>query len=427
MPVSRTQQVAAAVVGNALEWYDFIVFGFLTVIIARLFFPAEDEFAGLLLTTATFGVGFFMRPLGGLYLGIYADHHGRKAALQLIIALMTVAMLLIACAPPYAVIGIAAPLIVVTARLLQGFATGGEFAIATAFLVEVAPPGRRGLFGSLQQVGLALAALGGALAGVLVTTTLDPVQLDRWGWRVPFLLGLLIAPVGWHIRRNLEETGEFIAARATAGARPRLGALLLTNLRGVLVTFGLIVCGTITYYVVLVYMPTYAQRQLGIPLAAAFEAQAIALGCLTLIVPACGALSDRVGRRPLLLLGTVLLLVVLHPLFRRVQTAPSFAHLLEMQVTLCGLLGLYYGPLSTAVAEQFPTGVRSTGLSLAYNLAVMLFGGFAQFFVTWLIAVTGDPLAAAYYLMFGCAVGFVAACFVRPHRSAHDWAPPATA
>lgn len=418
MPASRRKQVAAAVIGNALEWYDFVVFGFLTVIISRLFFPDENELLALLKTTATFGVGFFMRPIGGIVLGLYADRHGRKAALQLIMALMTIALLLIANAPPYAAIGIGAPLIIVCARLLQGFATGGEFAIATSFLVEMAPPGRRGFYGSLQQLGLALAALGGALAGMAVTILLTPAQLDGWGWRVPFVIGLLIAPVGLYIRRHIEEPEEFVASRRHHAVRRSCAAMLVSNIRGVLVTFGLVICGTITYYVLLVYMPTFAQKQLGLTLADAFKVQVVALLCLTLAVPVFGALSDRIGRRPILLTGCVLLLVALYPLFARTHQSPSFASLLVMQVSLCSLLGIFYGAISTAVAEQFEPGVRSTGLSLAYNLAVMLFGGFAQFFVTFMIDFTGDPLAAAYYVMFGCIVGFAAACFVREPATA---------
>src|SRR6185312_17259802 len=217
--VPRTKQIVAAVIGNALEWYDFVVYGFLTVIISRLFFPAESEYASLLLTMATFGVGFFMRPVGGIVLGMYADRKGRKAALQLIIGLMTLAMAMIAFAPPYAAIGIAAPLIILLARLLQGFSTGGEFASATSFLVESAPPNRRGFYGSLQMVGQSLAALSGAVAGTLITRGLGPEQIDSWGWRVPFLFGLIIGPVGLYIRRYLEETDAFLDSRHTNAVR----------------------------------------------------------------------------------------------------------------------------------------------------------------------------------------------------------------
>ena len=200
----RTRQIVAAVIGNALEWYDFVVYGFMTVIISRLFFPTESEYASLLLAMATFGVGFFMRPVGGILIGLYADRKGRKAALQLIIGLMTIAVAMIAFAPPYAVIGAAAPVLIVAARLLQGFATGGEFASATAFLVESAPAERRGFFGSLQMVGQSVAALAGASSGMFITQSLTPEQIDQWGWRLPFLIGLLIGPVGLYIRRHLD-------------------------------------------------------------------------------------------------------------------------------------------------------------------------------------------------------------------------------
>lgn len=417
MPASRPKQVAAAVLGNALEWYDFVVFGFLTVIIARLFFPEASEYSGLLYTTATFGVGFFMRPVGGIVLGVYADRHGRKAAMQLIIFMMSVSLLTIVLAPPYAAIGVAAPLLIVFARLLQGFATGGQYAIATSFLVEVAPPGRRGFYGSLQQVGQALAALGGAVTGMLVTTGLTPEQLDSWGWRLPFAVGLLIAPVGYYISRHMEETDAFVELKRSPAAQVSLLGMLRANLRGVLVTFGLVICGTISYYIILIYMPTFAKQELGVSLADAFTVQVIALVGLTLVILAVGRLSDRVGQKPLLVTGALALLVALHPLMAQAQAEPDFASLLLMQVGLCCLLGIYFGPLATAVAEQFPPGVRSTGLSLAYNLAVMLFGGFAQFIVTWLIEVTGHPLAAAYYVMFGAAVGLVASLNVQPARA----------
>jgi MFS family permease len=212
-PVSRKRQIIAAVIGNTLEWYDFIVYGFMTEIISKLFFPADgNKFISLLMATASFGVGFFMRPVGGVLLGIYADRKGRKAAMQLIMAIMALVSLLIACAPPYASIGIAAPLLIVTARLLQGFATGGEYASATAFLVETAPANQRGLYGSWQLVGQMLAILGGVGMGALITHNLDQGQLEAWGWRLPFLVGLLIAPVGLWIRRYMDETEAFVEA-----------------------------------------------------------------------------------------------------------------------------------------------------------------------------------------------------------------------
>ncbi len=411
-PASRLRQVTAAVIGNALEWYDFVVFGFLTAIISRLFFPAESEYASLLLTTATFGVGFFMRPLGAIVLGVYADKKGRKAAMQLIIALMTVAMALIAFAPTYAAIGIAAPIMILLARLLQGFATGGEFASATSFLVETAPMHRRGLYGSLQMVGQSLAALGGALSGALLTRGLSLEQVDAWGWRLPFMFGLLIGPVGMWIRRHLSETEEFLHARKAGSKAPSLAKSLAIHLRGVLVSFGLVVSGTITYYVVLVYMPTFAKTQLNIGLADAFVAQVVGLLCLTAVIPVCGWLSDSIGRKPIIITALASYLLLLYPLFSWVHANPTLTNLTIMQAVLCSSIGMLFGPISTALAEQFPPGVRSTGLALAYNFAVMLFGGFAQFIVTWLVHATGSPIAGVYYVMAGAVVGLIASLFL---------------
>ena len=405
-------QVAAAVIGNALEWYDFIIFGFLTVVIARLFFPADSQYASLLLTTATFGVGFFMRPVGGILLGIYADRKGRKAGLLLIIVLMTVAMAMIGFAPTYAAFGAAAPLTIVLARLLQGFATGGEFATATTFLIETAPPHRRGLYGSWQMVGQGLAVLVGALLGALVTRSLSPEMLDSWGWRIPFLAGLVIGPVGLFIRRHLEETEAFLEARETANIRQRFSTTVATHLKEALVCVGIITSGTISFYVILLYMPTFARMQLHLPLDQAFIAQSISLVCMIVLTPLSGALSDKIGRKPIIIGALTLYLVFVYPLFTWLHENPSFGSLAIVQIVLCCLLGIFFGPMSTAVAEQFAAHARSTGLGIAYNLAVMLFGGFAQFFVTWLIEATGSPIAPSFYVMFGAAIGIVAAFFL---------------
>ena len=357
MPVTRSApkplQVAAAVIGNALEWYDFIVFGFLTVIISRLFFPAESQYASLLLTTATFGVGFFMRPVGGILVGIYADRRGRKAAMLLIIALMTAAIAMIGLAPTYAAVGVAAPLLIVLARLLQGFATGGEFAAATSFLIESAPAHRRGFYGSWQMVGQGLAVLIGALLGAVVTRSLAPAAIDLWGWRVPFLVGLIIGPVGLFIRRHLKETEEFLAAREAAAAGAGLGKTLASHLREALASVGVITSGTISFYVILLYMPTFARTQLHLPLDQAFIAQSISIVCMIVLIPLFGALSDRIGRKPIMIGALALYLVLVYPLFKWLHGNPSFTDLVIVQIVLCCLLGAYFGPISTSVAEQF--------------------------------------------------------------------------
>ena len=420
----KSYQIAAAVIGNALEWYDFIVFGFFAVIISRLFFPTDSQYASLLFTTATFGVGFFMRPVGGILIGIYADRQGRKAALLVVIASMTVAIALIAFAPTYAAIGIGAPLIIVVARLLQGFSAGGEFASATAFLIESAPAGRRGFYGSWQMVGQGLAVLIGAILGAVLTKTLSPEAIDGWGWRIPFLFELVIGPVGLYIRNSLAETQAFLQSDQTSQSRTAGRRVLASHIKQILVCFGIVVSGTISFYVILVYIPTFARSQLQLPLDQAFLAQAIGLACEVALIPICGALSDRIGRKPVMIASLLLSLVVTYPLFMWVSSSPSFSRLLVMQVVLCSVFGIGNGPVSTALGEQFPTRVRSTALAIGYNVAVMLFGGFAPFFVTWLIHATGTPIAPAFYLMFGAAVGLFAVLFLTERAGERQLAVP---
>lgn len=412
-PISRGRQTVAAVIGNAFEWYDFIVFGSVSVVISGIFFPASSEYAALLLTLATFGVGYFMRPVGAVVLGIYADRAGRKACLQLVMFLMTVAVALIAFAPTYASIGFGAPVLVVFARLLQGFATGGEFSSATCFLVESAPVHRAGFVGSLQMLGQSLGVLLGSLMSVIVTQALAPEQLASWGWRIPFLVGLLIGPVGLYMRRHLEETGEFRALRNAAGPSIALRSLDREHRRAVSASFLVAACGTTAAYVVLLYMPIYARTQLALPLADGFEAQMLALVWTILLIPMFGILSDMMGRRPVLIGATLVYGVLAYPLFVWLRAAPSFGRLLGFQLAMCTMIAGLFGPSSTVIAEQFPAALRSTGMAIAYNFAVMLFGGFAPFIVTWLMRATGSPMAPAFYIMFGACVGMVGALLLR--------------
>lgn len=397
---SKTRQVVAAVVGNALEWYDFIVYGFLASFVARQFFPAEDEYTSLLMALATFGVGFFMRPVGGVLLGIYSDRKGRKAAMMVIIQLMTLAIAMIVFAPNYAAIGIGAPLLIVVARMLQGFATGGEYASATAYLVESAPAHKKGLYGSWQLVGQCLAVFSGAAMVAAVTHFFSPQTLDLWGWRLPFVIGLLIGPVGLWIRKYMEEPEAFIEARKQVrGNGPGLWQVVSSQRRAILVSMGLCSGSTVSFYVVLVNMPTFAHANLGLPLDQVLLVQMFAVALMTLVIPFSGALSDRIGRRPVLAAFTLAFFIMVYPLYVWVAAAPSIERLLVMQILLCGAIGGFFGPAPTALAEQFPIEVRSTGVSVAYNLAVMLFGGFAPLIATWLSRVMATPVAPSFYVL----------------------------
>jgi MHS family proline/betaine transporter-like MFS transporter len=405
---AHVRQIMAAVVGNAMEWYDFVVFGFFATVLSQLFFPKNDEHAALLLTLATFGVGFCSRPIGGIFFGIYADEKGRKAALQLVIFLMTIAVAIIAFAPTYATIGIAASALIVMGRLLQGFATGGEFSSSTSFLIEVSPSTLRGFYGSLQMAGQALSILLGTLVGIAVTSAFSTEQLHAWAWRLPFIAGLLIGPVGLYIRSHLHETPIFENTVHERKAKDLISALFRDHLTGILAAFGTTISATIYFYVILIYMPTYGKIELGLSLTQSFIAQAAGLILLVVVTPIAGIVSDKIGRRPLLWISNSLFLISAYPLFKYLIDAHSETALAYVQMTFCVILSGVFGVLSTVLAEQFPTNVRSSGLALPYNLAVMLFGGFAPMIVTWLIGALNSPVAPAYYLMFGAIAGLSA-------------------
>lgn len=406
--VSNVKEIIAAVIGNAMEWYDFVIFGFFATILSELFFPKNNEHAALLLTLATFGVGFCARPIGGLFFGFFADRNGRKSALQLVIFLMTIAVAIIAFAPVYATIGLAAPTLIVVGRLMQGFATGGEFSSSTSFLIEMSPPTRRGFYGSLQMAGQATSILLGTLVGITVTTAFSTEQLHSWAWRIPFLAGLLIGPVGLYIRKNLSETAAFEAVEKESSASALIGDLISNYPKRIIAAFGATISATIYFYVILIYMPTYGKTELGLTLSQSFVAQGLGLIFLVILTPVAGFISDKIGRRPLLWLSNSLFLVLAYPMFGYLVEAHSQLSLAMVQLVFCIILAGVFGVLSTVLAEQFPANVRSTGLALPYNLAVMIFGGFAPMIVTWLIGFLNTPVAPAYYLMFGAAVGILA-------------------
>lgn len=414
---SHSRKIAAAVAGNALEWYDFVVFGFLATILSQLFFPAHDAQASLLLTLATFGAGFVTRPLGGVFFGFHADRRGRKASLQLVILLMTLSIGVMAFAPTYESIGLGAPLLMVIGRLMQGFATGGEFASATSFLVEAAPPGRRGFYGSLQMAGQGLAVMMGTLAGILLTRFFSQAQILDGAWRLPFAFGLLIGPVGFYVRRHLDETPAFESVAHDAGGVAIFRRLLRDHPGRVAASFGATICATIFFYVILVYMPTFAKTQLHLTLEEAFVAQACGLAVLILLTPLVGALSDRFGRRPFLLGANILFALAAWPLFSWIHAHPTQASFAALQMTLCAMLSGVLGVFSTMLAEQFPTQVRSSGMAIAYNIAVMIFGGFAPFVVSWLISYFATPVAPAYYVIFGALAGISACFFLEESRA----------
>jgi MHS family proline/betaine transporter-like MFS transporter len=397
------RMVVAASIGNALEWFDLVVYGFFAFVISKLFFPSGNDTVSLLVTLGTFGVSFFMRPLGAIVLGAYADRAGRKAALTLSILLMMVGTLIIAVLPTYQTIGVAAPLILVAARLMQGFSAGGEFGSATAFLAEHVP-GRRGFFASWQVASQGLTTLMAAGFGVLLTGKLTPEQMGAWGWRVPFFFGLLIGPVAWYIRTRLDETPEFLAAETTE--TPLRDTFATQKLR-LAIGIGIVVLGTVSTYLVL-FMPTYGIKQLGLAPSVAFAAIALTGAIQLVFSPLVGHLSDRYGRVSIMVIPAVLLLVLIYPAFVYLVAHPSFGTLLAMQAVFGLLMTGYFGALPGLLSEIFPVQTRTTGLSLAYSIAVTIFGGFGPFIIAWLIAATGTKVAPSFYMIFAAVLSLIA-------------------
>ncbi|MCK8787456.1 MFS transporter [Roseomonas sp. NAR14] len=409
---ARRRGVAAAVIGNALEFYDFTTYAFFAVMIGRAFFPTGDAWSSLLLSVATFGVGFVTRPIGGVLIGAYADRAGRKPAMMLTIALMAAGMLLLALTPGYATIGYAAPVLIVLSRLIQGFALGGEVGPATAYLLESAPADRRGLFGSWQLASQGIATLVAGTIGVLLSTLLDAGQMQSWGWRIPFLLGLAIIPVGIYIRNNVPETAGEAAGGAEASTVAVLARLARSHGSTLLLTVPLLLCGTVSNFVSN-YMTTYAITTLHLPASLSIAATAVVGASVFVFALLGGWLSDRYGRRVVMIVPRVALLLAAYPAFLLMTTAPGAATLLGMSALLAILAAVSGAASIVAIPEMLPRAVRSAGLSIAYAFVVTVFGGTTQLVVTWLIGVTGDPLAPAYYLIATSVIG-VLAMFAMP-------------
>jgi MHS family proline/betaine transporter-like MFS transporter len=408
----RWHAVAAASIGNALEWFDFVIYGFFAATIAKLFFPAASESVSLIVTFATFGVTFFMRPLGAIVLGHFADREGRKAALTLTIVLMMLGTALIAVAPPYATAGVLAPIIIVAARLIQGFSAGGEFGSATVFLAEQNPQ-QRGFFASWQFASQGLTTVLATAFGAGLAGTLSTAQMESWGWRIPFFFGLLIGPVALYIRRHVDETLEFRSIQARGAP---LREALADGKKRLLIGLGAIALCTVAMYTIL-FMPTYAMRHLGLPPAGSFLAALLTGSIQIVLIPLVGALSDRYGRLPITFTAGVAILVVIYPMFAWLAASPTLQTLLIIQAIIGVLLSGYMGALPALMAELFPARMRTTGLSISYAFGVAIFGGFAPAINTWLIEATGSKLAPSFYLMLAAVISLVA--LVAAYREGH--------
>lgn len=404
---SKVGAVLRVTSGNFLEQFDFFLFGFYATHISKVFFPVSSPFASLMLTFTVFGAGFLMRPLGAIILGAYIDKVGRRKGLIVTLSIMASGTLLIACVPGYATIGIFAPALVLIGRLLQGFSAGAELGGVSVYLAEMATPGRKGFYTSWQSASQQVSIVLAAALGYLINGWLTPHEIGVWGWRIPFFIGCAIVPLLFLLRRSLQETEEFKTRQHRPGPREVFRAMR-QDWRTVLGGMLLVAMTTATFYLITVYTPTFGKAVLKL----STEDSLLVTLCVAVSnfiwLPIGGALSDRIGRRPILIAITLLAMFTSYPALSALAAAPSFGRMLIVLLWLSFLFGMYNGAMVVALTEIMPANVRVAGFSLAYSLATAIFGGFTPVISTWLIEFTSDKAAPGYWLSFASACGLLA-------------------
>ncbi|HEY7390982.1 MAG TPA: MFS transporter [Bryobacteraceae bacterium] len=414
---SRTAASAGRVVrvsvGNFLEMYDFMVFGYYAAAIGRAFFPNQSEYSSLMLSFMTFGTGYLMRPLGAMVLGAYIDRQGRRKGLLLTLALMAVGTLSIGCMPGYRTLGLLAPLLVVAGRLVQGLSAGVEIGGVSVYLAEIAPPGRKGFYVSWQSGSQQVAVMFAAVLGIVLASTLAPAQMMAWGWRIPLLIGCLLLPFLFVLRRSLTETDEFLAQRR----RPSAADVWRTvgqNWRLIVLGMMLTTTTTVTFYLITAYMPTYGSSVLHLSTRQSMLVTLCAGLSNFFWLPVMGSLSDRIGRRPLLAAFSLLALFTAYPALAWLVAHPSFPRLLIVALWFSTIFGSYNGAMVVFLTEIMPAHVRASAFSLAYSLAAGIFGGFTPAISTYLIHRTGNPAMPGVWLALAGAMGLSATALLRP-------------
>lgn len=412
-PDAGRKSIFAVVLGNAVEFFDFGVYATFAVMIGHTFFPSDSAFVSLMLSVTAFGIGFIVRPLGAVLIGAYADRVGRKPAMLLTLVMMAVGTGSIAILPGYETIGIAAPILLVVTRMIQGLAWGGEAGPATTYILEAAPPHKRGTYACWQVVAQGVAAMAAGLVGYTLTKVMSPEDLNSWGWRVPFVFGLLVLPIGIYIRRNLAETFHGQGETTSTGdlVREVCGKHRRALVLGLLILSG----STITQYF-LNYMTTFALTELKLPTSISMLSTLVAGAAMAVCAIAGGMLCDRFGRRVILMTPRVVLLLILFPALQLMTEHPSPSTFLLTLAVLSGLHGMSGAALIVLLVESFPKSVRSTGFSIVYAFGVAAFGGTAQIIITWLIGTTGDPMSPVWYLLIANLVCLTAAWFAKETR-----------
>jgi MFS transporter, MHS family, proline/betaine transporter len=403
-PPSMTRLIVAATIGNVFEWFDFVVYGFFALTLAEVFFPTGDPTVSLLVTFGAFGLAYIVRPLGAIVVGGYTDRAGRKSGLLLSMALMMIGTTLMAVTPGYATIGLAAPIIITISRLLQGFSVGGEFGSAVTFLAEHGG-GRRGFSASWQFATAGIITVLASLFGITLTTLLTHQELVDWGWRIPYFFGMLIGPAGLYVRAKVVDTPEFIEAEKPATIP--VSDLLRRHPVAVLLAIGISIISNSSFYLLL-YIPTFGVKQLHLPQYTGFVATLIGGVILAIGSPLFGHWSDKIARPRIMLITCGLFVLTSYPAFYLMVAWPSLAACIIAVAWLQLCKAGYSGVLPSLLSELFPVETRAIGESLGFSTAVTIFGGFAPFVATWLIARTGNPLSPSYYLIFTALLSFAA-------------------
>jgi MFS transporter, MHS family, proline/betaine transporter len=410
----RTRAIFAATVGQFFELYDFAIYGFFAVEIGRSFFPSSDPLTSLLGAFATYGVGFLMRPVGAIVLGAYGDRNGRRGALVLTVTLMAVATGLVAIVPSYAQIGIWAPIALVALRLCQGFSTGGEWGGAAAFLVEHAPEGRRGFVGSLHQVATQIGNLTGFLFVALLSYALTTENFQSWGWRIAFVVGALLGPVGYYLRTRTAETPVFkqIESRKSVASSP-LARVFATQWKRIVAGICICAIAAASTQTFQIYLTQFARQQLKLGTTASLLITSASLAFAAVYIGVVGRISDDIGRKMLVLLSCAGFILFTYPLFAYLAASPTLTTYLLVQFAGAALYGLVFGVLPTLLAELFPTEVRYTGISISFSIAIMSFGGFSPFINTYLVEATGSSVAPAFWVIAVAALSGIAMLMTR--------------
>jgi len=423
---SKLGAVLRVTSGNFLEMFDFFLFGFYASYISKTFFPVSNEYASLMLTFGTFGVGFLMRPLGAILMGAYIDRVGRRKGLIVTLGFMAVGTVLIAFVPGYATIGIIAPLLVLVGRLCQGFSAGVELGGVSVYLSEMATPGHKGFYVSWQSASQQLSIIVAAALGYGINLWMAPATVAAWGWRIPFFIGCMIVPLIFFISRTLQETEEFTKRKHRPAVR-EIFQSMIKNWGIVIAGMMLVVMTTVSFYLITVYTPTFGTKVLKLTTTDSLVVT-LCVGISNFIwLPVMGSWSDRIGRRPILITFTVLTILTAYPALFWLVSAPTFMRMLVVELWLSCLYGSYNGAMVVALTEVMPVEVRTVGFSLAYSLARALFGGFTPAACTWLIKATGDKAAPGFWMMFAAVCGLVGTLALYRRKSVEQRRQLATA